>query len=420
MKADLLIRNANEIITADRASYRPKTGKYLQDLGILKKSDVAIKNGRIVDVGFFKWEAEEVIDATNKIVLPGFVDCHTHLVFAGSRSFEYEAKTAGSSYAGQHKTGGILYTVEQTRKASLDELVKKGLKDLDVMLRHGTTTVEIKSGYGLDEENELKILRVIKELQSNHPMTIMPTFLGAHTVPQEYKNDREGYVDLVKRIIPKIRRERLAEYCDVFCDKLGFTYKESKDILQAAKKEGLDLKIHAEQTGHNYGARLAAKLKAVSADHLDYATEKDVTGMIESKIIGVLLPGVTYHLTELIPGHKKLKKFLPAKIRGMIEQGLPVALATDYNPGSCNTQSMKTVMETAARLYRMSYAEIINASTINAAHALKMAHEIGSIEIGKKADLVVYDCEEHGMLIDNFGVNLVDTVIKDGKIVYKK
>ncbi|MDP2907930.1 MAG: imidazolonepropionase [Nanoarchaeota archaeon] len=345
------------------------------------------------------------------------MDCHTHLVYAGSRHFEYEAKTAGETYSNVHKTGGILYTVEQTRKASMEELVEKGLKDLDIMLQHGTTTVEIKSGYGLDEKNELKILQVIKKLQKHHPVTIIPTFL-AHTIPKEYQEKRKEYVELVQKMIPKVTG--LAEYCDVFCDKLGFTYKESKKVLEESKKHGMKLKIHAEQTSHNKGSKLAAELKAVSADHLDYITENEMDMLREADVTAVLLPGVTYHLTEMIPGHKNMKKFLPKKVRMMIEKGVRVAIATDYNPGSCRTQSMKAVMEAAARLYRMNYKEIINATTINAAYALNLEKEIGSIKVGKKADIVMHDCEEHGILIDNFGINLVDTVIKDGKVVYQK
>lgn len=398
---DILIKNASEIFTEE---------------GIVK-GDVGIKDGKIIGIGHLFSKAEKTIDATDKTVLPGFVDCHTHLVYSGSRHFEYESKTAGESYSNIHKTGGILYTVEQTRKASVEELVKKGLKDLDIMLHHGTTTVEIKSGYGLDEKNEIKILQVIKELQKNHPVTIIPTFL-AHTIPKEYQNDRKTYVKLIQDMIPKI--VGLAEYCDVFCDKLGFTYKESKEILEEAKNHGMKLKIHAEQTSHNKGSQLAAELKAVSADHLDCITEKEMDLLKENNVTAVLLPGVTYHLTEMIPGYKKPKNFLPKKVRKVIEKGVRVAIATDYNPGSCNTQSMKTIMETAARLYRMNYTEIINASTINAAYALNLEKETGSIKVGKKADIVIHDCEEHGILIDNFGINLVDTVIKYGKVVYQK
>ncbi|MDP2909246.1 MAG: imidazolonepropionase [Nanoarchaeota archaeon] len=403
---DILIKNANEIVKED---------------GILQ-GDIGIRNGRIECMGnsFCKElsHAQTVIDATNKTVLPGFVDCHTHLVYAGSRHFEYELKTAGETYSSIHKKGGILYTVEQTRKAGIEELVEKGLKDLDIMLQHGTTTAEIKSGYGLDEKNELKILYTIKVLQKLHPITIIPTFLGAHTIPEEYKQNRQGYVNLVKSMIPEVKG--MVEYCDVFCDKLGFTYEESKEILEEASKHGLKLKIHAEQTGYNQGAKLAAELKAVSADHLDYITEKEMEAMKQADVTAVLLPGVTYHLTELIPGNKNQKRFLPRKVRTMIEKGLRVAIATDYNPGSCRTQSMKAIMEAAARLYRMNNREIINAATINAAYALNRANEIGSIAVGKKADLVVHDCEEHGILVDNFGVNLVDTVIKDGEVVYQR
>ncbi len=212
MKADLLIKEAKEIVTVSGASLKPKTGKKLQELGIIKRADILIKDGIIIGIGRFSWrDAEDMRYANDKVILPGFVDCHTHLIHAGSRHFEYEAKTAGISYTNQHKTGGILYTVEQTRKSSLDELVKKGLKDLDIMLAHGTTTVEIKSGYGLDEWNELKILYAIKELQKKHPITIIPTFLGAHTLPKEYENNRQEYVELVKDMIPKIKNENLAE-----------------------------------------------------------------------------------------------------------------------------------------------------------------------------------------------------------------
>ncbi|MBU4501030.1 MAG: imidazolonepropionase [Nanoarchaeota archaeon] len=416
MKLDLLIKNANEIITVKGASHIPKTGKAFQEISIVK-GNIGIKYGRILNVDNYNYKAKQVIDATGKVVMPGFIDCHTHLVHAGSRHYEYEGKCSGKSYSDIDKKGGILYTVEQTRKASIEDLVEKGLKDLDIMLSHGTTTVEIKTGYGLDQENEIKMLYAINELQKKHPMTIIPTYLGAHKVPPEYENNRQGYIKLVKDLILTIKKENLAEYCDVFCDKIGFTYKESKEILEEAKRHGMKLKVHAEQTNYNRGAELAAKLGAVSADHLDYISKKGIEDMKASGTIGVLLPGVTYHLTEMIPGHKKVKKFLPKKIRRMIENELPIALSTDYNPGSCRTQSMQAIMEIAARLYRMNYAEIINASTINAAHAIGRSNEIGSIEFGKKADLVIYDCEEHGILIDKFGINLAKIVIKNGKII---
>lgn len=404
MKLDLLIKNANEIVTENE----------------ILKGNIGIINNRIAYIGPLSGKPKRIINATNKIVLPGFIDCHTHLVYAGSRHFEYEAKAAGESYSDVHKKGGILYTVEQTRNASEKQLIEKGMKDLDIMLEHGTTTVEIKTGYGLDEKTEMKMLYVIKELQERHPITIIPTFLGAHTIPQEYKKNRQEYIELIKNMMPKIKEKDLAEYCDVFCDNLGFNYKESKEILTEALNHGLKLKIHADQTSHNGGSKLAAILKATSADHLDYITEKEMDELKKTDVTAVLLPGVTYHLTEMVPGHKNIKKFLPKKVRQMLEKGVRVAISTDYNPGSCRTQSMKTIMEVSARLYRMNYKEIINAATINAAYAIDRADEIGSINIGKKADLVIHDCEEHGILIDNFGINLTDIVIKNGKVVYEK
>jgi len=296
----------------------------------------------------------------------------------------------------------------------MEELVEKGLKDLDIMLQHGTTTVEIKSGYGLDEENESKILNVIKELQKKHPMTIAPTFL-AHKIPKEYQGDRTAYLKLIASMLPKFKH--LAEFCDVFCDIGAFSYHESRYILQEAKRHGYKTKIHAEQLRNSQGSEIAAELSSTSADHLDYITEKQMALLKDAGVVAVLLPCVAYHLTELIPGHKAPKYFLPETVRKIIQKGLRFAVATDYNPGSSNTQSMKTVMEAAARLFRMNNEEIINAATINAAYALNRQDEIGSIKTGKNADLVIHDCGEHGALIDNFGINLVDIVIKNGKIV---
>jgi len=468
MKVDILIKNASELLTVKGASKKPKTGKQMKELGIIKNGQIAIKDGKIVFVGSSKtqvrfvgqskeihsisppsdFQAEKVIDASGKVVMPGLVDPHTHLVFAGSRHEEYREKIGGATYEEIAQKGidaGILYTVEMTRKASKEELIKKGLKDLDIMLAYGTTTIEAKSGYGLDIENEIKILEVNKELNEKHPIDIISTFLGAHTIPKEYKLKKQGffrelfsffslrkerkrlrkeYVELVKEMLKEIKERNLARYCDVFCDKLGFSVKETKEILEEAawvplneeeRIMGFGLKIHAEQTDHLGGAGLAAELRARSADHLDYILLDEIKKMAKSGTIGVLLPGVTYHLMEMVE-----KDFFPAQVREMIYNGLAVALATDYNPGSSNTQSMQAVMELAARLYRMTPAEIINAATINAAHAIDKAQEIGSLEVGKKADIVIFDVPQYEMLINNFGVNLVNTVIKNGRIAIEK
>lgn len=432
-KTDILILNSDELVTISGASDKPKRGDAFCDLEIIKNGSVAISNGKILAVGDTKTlekqfkDAKEVIDAKGKTVLPGFIDPHTHLVFAGSRHREYSQKIAGLTYqeiASQGIGAGILYTVKKTRQAPKSELLKKALKDLDIMLGYGTTTVEIKSGYGLDAENELKILEVIKELIQKHPMKIIPTFL-AHAFPEDCdKNDkaqRLAYVAGLKSILDTVKERKLAEYCDVFCDQLAFSVDEAREILKTAGKLGFKLKLHAEQTSCSGGAKLAAELKAVSAEHLDYIDERGIKKMSGAGVIAVLLPTVTFHLMEMIPSPRKegkiLKSFLPETVKKMISGGVPIALATDYNPGSSPTQSMQMVMQCAARLYRMSPTQIISAATINAAHALNRANEIGSLEPGKKADVVICDCPSHEILIDAFGTNLVEKVIKDGKIL---
>jgi len=408
----IAVVRANELITAHAGS--PKFGDALSDLGIIKDGAVIFQGGSIVDVGTTDkmlklHQPQSVIDASGKVVMPGFVDPHTHLVHSGSRHEEYECKIAGKSYAELHKVGGIRYTVAMTRAASEEDLYTKAMRDLDLMLLHGTTTVEAKSGYGLNKESELKLLRVARRLNENHPIEVVSTFLGAHTVPDEFKEDKSGYVELVRQMLPEARP--LAEFCDAWCDALGFSVDQCRQILLDAEKLGFKTKLHVEQTAWSGGGELAAELKVVSADHLDFVSPTAIQQMHEKGVVGVLLPGCTYHLMEF-------KKDIGLK--QMIEGGLPIALATDYNPGTCRTQSMQAILEIACRLYRLTYAQAINAATINAAYALDRGDKIGSLAPGKRADITIFDCPEHGIIINNFGINHVDTVIKNGEIVVQE
>ncbi|OGF25956.1 imidazolonepropionase [Candidatus Falkowbacteria bacterium RIFOXYB2_FULL_47_14] len=400
------------------AGDKPKrlaTANYLE---IIADSAVAVKNSLIVAVGSREELEKEisvkrrVIDARGKVVMPGLVDPHTHLVYGGSRAHEYEAKIKGETYKDQHGRGkGIMYTVGRTREASEDELFSRGAKILEQVWRHGTTTIEIKSGYGLDYGTEMKILRVIDRLRLyfQDRITIVATFLGAHTVPLEFKDNRENYIIVLEFMLGAIKERGLAEFADVFCDQLGFSLDESKRILGAARSSGLKLKAHIDQTGEAGGRELLCMFPLVSADHLDHL---DVKLKFSADTVGVLLPGVTYHLMET-----QSKSFWTYKAKEFIKAGLPVALATDYNPGSCPCFSMQTVMELAARLYRLTPAQIINAATINAACALGRGHEIGSLEPGKRADIIICDTPDWREMINSFGTNKVEMVIKNGKLI---
>jgi imidazolonepropionase len=362
------------------------------------------------------------VDARGGLVTPGLVDCHSHLVFAGSRHVEYEQLVTGEATPGKRLEGGIRYTVARTRAASAAALATQARRDLDLMLAHGTTTVEIKTGYGLDRDTELRMLRVIHGLRT-HPVDVVPTYLGAHVLPVEYAERRDAYVQLVIDTLPAARR--LAEYCDVWCDTIAFTAEETERIGRAALALGYRLRLHADQVGDAGGAELAARLGASSADHLDHVGAAGIRALADSGVVGVLLPSVTYHMMEMTPkleGGQLVpapKTSWPALVRRMIEAGMRLALSADYNPGTSPTPSMQSVMQLAARLYRLGYAEIWHMATINAAHALDRAADRGSLEPGKRADLVVWRVPEHGMVINRFGTNLVDAVVKDGRVVWR-
>ncbi|MGZ3539002.1 MAG: imidazolonepropionase, partial [Thermodesulfobacteriota bacterium] len=352
------------------------------------------------------------IDAGGKTVMPGLIDAHTHLVFAGSRENEFEQRIRGLSYLEIAESGGgILSTVEATRKASFDELFSLGKKRLDRMLSKGVTTLEAKSGYGLSLRDEVKILQVTKALEKSHPVEIVSTFLGAHTIPKEFRDARSRYIDLViEEMIPRVAQEGLAEFCDVFCEEKAFTLEESKRILDRGKRYGLKPKIHADQLSPGGGAELAAETGAFSADHLEYVSREGIEKMAAKGITAVLLPGASFFLS--------MKKYPPA--REMIEGGLAVCLATDLNPGSSMTESLPLIMTMGCTMFRMSPKEVIQGTTIYAARSMDREKKIGSLETGKQADLLLLDIPNYRYLPYHFGVDHVELVIKKGRIVYQR
>lgn len=416
--ADLIIKNARELVTCSGGSNKPKIGEELKNLYIIENGWTAVVGNMIAAVGTeeeVKSKVEitdktQIIDAAGKTVLPGLVDSHTHLAFGGSRENELELKLKGVPYLDiLAQGGGILSTVRATRSASKEELKEASVKYLNQMLAQGTTTAEAKSGYGLTTEDEIKQLEVIKELNEEHPIDLVPTFLGAHAIPTEFKGGNEDrFVDIVvNEMMPAVKEKGLAEFCDVFCEKGVFDVHQSRKVLEKAKELGFKLKIHSDEIYPLGGTELAAELRATSADHLLVVTDEGIEKLAEAGVIGVLLPGTTFNLRE--------DHYAPA--RKMIEKGAAIALATDFNPGSCPTNSMDIIMTIGCLYLRLVPAEVINAITINAAHAIDRAHLVGSIEEGKQADIVIFDAPNHQYLCYRFGTNLVEKVIKKGKLV---
>lgn len=414
MDKGLVIKNIKELLTLS-SPFRDPTG-----LGIIKDGAVVAREGKISWIGktedlpgeLVSGQTLKIIDAVDKVVMPGMIDAHTHLVFGGSRENEFEQRIEGLTYLEiAARGGGILSTVEATRKAPFEELFILGRRRLDRFLSNGVTTIEAKSGYGLSVQDELKILRVLKALNQEHPVEIVPTFLGAHTLPKEFREERATYVDLVIReMIPKVAEESLAEFCDVFCEEKAFTLEESRKILEAGKQFGLKPKIHADQLSPGGGAELAAEVGATSADHLEYVSSRGIELMAEKGVTAVLLPGATFFLS--------MKKYPPA--REMIEKGVRVALSTDLNPGSSMTESLPLMMTMGCLFYRMTPKEVIQAVTINAARSMGKEHEIGSLEPGKKADLLILDIPNYKYLPYHFGISHTEYVIKRGEIVYER
>ncbi|MDR4508047.1 MAG: imidazolonepropionase [Candidatus Brocadiaceae bacterium] len=410
---NFLIYNIGQLLTVSGASSIPKVAHEMDDVGIIHDGAVALKNGMIYDVGTtrelkkkYHGNHPQSLDARGNVVLPGFVDCHTHAVFGGDRSGEFVQRLQGSTYREiLKKGGGIIRTVQNTRALSAHKLANISKKHLNAMLLHGTTTVEVKSGYGLDGKNEMKILKAIQLLQKTHPIDIVPTFLGAHVLPPEYRKTPKAYVDLVCEMLPKAKP--FAKYCDVFCDDGAFSVKQSEIILKRALSLGFQLKIHTNQFKDIGGVSLALKLGCVSIDHLDMIQQDDIRHIKKNNTLCVLLPGVPFFLMS--------KVYAPAK--KMIESGLPVALATDFNPGTCPGYNMQLILTLACLNMNMTPAQTINAATINAAHALGLAQKLGSIEVGKQADLIILNLKDYNQLPYYFGVNHVRVVIKKGTII---
>jgi imidazolonepropionase len=381
----------------------------------LHNCDILIEDGNIGEISSKKISGinfDLVIDGSGKTLLPGFVDCHTHPVFWKTREDEFIMRTQGKSYEEIAAAGGgIRNSVRQFRKASKEEIKIKTRERIDLFLQYGTTTIEAKSGYGLSVDDELKSLEIIKELNDEQPLDLVPTFLGAHEIPDEYQNNRKQYIELIKtQMIPNVVDQKLAVFCDVFCERGVFTVAESRQILEAAKVHDLKIRIHADELSAFGGAELAAQLKAVSADHLVRASEAGILAMANAGVIPVLLPGTTFFLGK--------DEYAPA--RKMIDAGCEIAVATDFNPGSSATQNIQLMWTIGALKLKLSPAELLWATTLTAAKSLDLNDQIGSIEIGKKADLVLLDIPNLNYLPYHYGINHTVMTLKNGNVVYEK
>jgi imidazolonepropionase len=414
MPKSLAVIGCSQLVTL-AGPRRPRVGPEMRELSIIRDGAMLIRDGRVVQTGV-QSEIEklidancEVVDAGGRVVMPGFVDAHTHLVFAGNRADEFEMRAAGKSYQEIAAAGGgIKSTVRKTRAASEDELFEASKRYCEWFLRTGTTTIEAKSGYGLTLEDELKMLRVIRRLDEETPLRYVPTFLGAHTVPDEFKDNRSAYVDLiVNEMIPQVAQEGLARFCDVFCETGAFDVDESRRILQAARAHGMKLRVHADQLSLSGGSGLAAEFGAATADHLEHAGQSQIEHLKSANVQPVLLPA-----SVLLIGSQRYPN-----ARAMIEAGLAVVLATDFNPGSSPTPSMLFVLTLAATQMKMLPAEAITAATINAAYSLGLGDEIGSLEAGKQADFVIYDCADYRELGYFAGMEHVVGVYVNGRLV---
>jgi len=414
---DLVVVHCKQLVTCQNPGDTPKKGQELDLLDVVPDGAIAVSEGRIVFVGKtvdlesqMQWpESARVLDGSGYVLMPGWVDCHTHAVFGGTRAEEFVIRLRGATYLEiLNKGGGIISTVRETENLSEVELASMSQTYLDNMLVHGTTTVEIKTGYGLDWKNEEKMLRAIELLKSRHPLDIVTTFLGAHAIPPRHRKNGDVYTDEVIEMLPKARE--YAEFCDVFCEKGAFSADQTRRILKEAKRLEYKIKLHIDEFSDIGGAGIAADFGAISADHLDNVSDDGIKKMVSKDVVGVLLPGVTFFLGG--------DRYAPAK--KMIKRGLPIAVATDFNPGSCPSENMQLMISLACIKMGMSPEAAIQSATINGAHAIGQAHEVGSLEAGKKADFIFLKVPDFQHIPYRFGINHVDMVVKNGKILVEK
>jgi len=413
----MLITGCSQLVTLRGPV--PRRGRALADPGIIRDGAVLVRDGRIVATGprrrverLAEARRAKKLDLGGRVVLPGFVDSHTHLVFPASRADDYEKHIAGKTYEQIARAGGgILSTVRKLRAAKPEALKQTALAALRAFAAHGTTTIEAKSGYGLDAASELKTLRLLHELHQEQPLDILSTFLGAHVVPPEYRGRADAYVELLAlKLIPGVALAGLAEFCDVFCDRGAFSISQARRILTAGRACGLVPRLHAEQLTRTGAARLAVELNAASADHLEKISRRDIRALAASSVVATLLPGCSFHLG--------LSRYAPA--RELIAAGAVVALATDFNPGTSPTLNMQMVLSLACTQMRMTPAEALAAATINPAYSLRRHDRIGSIEVGKYADLAVFDLADYREIPYYFGVNHCWLTLKRGKIIFSR
>lgn len=418
MKATLVIKNIDNLITL-QGENRARRGEELKDIGLINDGILAIRDDEIIYVG--KGQLPDniqidnntlILDGRGKTITPGLIDSHTHLVHGGSRENELDMKLHGVPYLEILAAGGGIHSsMKATQEASFDELYEKAKKSLNIMMSYGVTTVEGKSGYGIEDfDTELRQLEVAHKLNQDHPVDVISTFMGAHSIPKTYEDDPEKFVEIIiKEMLPVVEEKKLAEFCDVFCEEGVFSVDQTRRILLAAREHGMKLKVHADEIVTLGGAELAAEIGCVSADHLLAASDKGLEALANSNTIATLLPGTAFNLDAEF-----------ANARKMIDMGVAVAVSTDYNPGSCPTENIQFIMTLSSLKMKMTPEEVITGVTINGAAALSIEDKVGSLQVGKKADIAIFDAPNLPYIIYHFGINHIDKVIKNGKVIFEK